>query len=310
MPANVQPTNRVPAVETQLRLFESRRNTLRKDLASLQQRRQHAVEEVVALEDRQKALQTHLGYAGEQNEMLQRLRERNFISRPQLLDRSARLAEVQSEAGNNAAELARAHQKVTDTDQEINRIKNVWLNDLLEALRQAQTELAGNREKLTVATERLRHMRILAPHAGTVKGMRYTNAGAVIPPNGSVVDIVPDNEKLVVEAQISPDDIDVVHPGLDCYVRLTAYKARYFRSVKGKVERVSADAFKDTGAQAGRTYYRARIEIDESELKSLSKISLTPGMQAQVEIVLGSRSALRYLLDPIRESFSRAFREE
>jgi HlyD family type I secretion membrane fusion protein len=314
MPPVDRLVKQVPAVETQLRLFEARRNSLRKDLAILGQRRQQTLEEIEGLAVRQKALKTQLGYANEQSDMMQKLHEKNFISRPQLLDRGTKLAEVEGDAGQNSAELARARQKAVETELEIDRLKNNWLNDVLEALRTAQTEFAGYQEKLAVARERLSHMRLTAPHEGTVKGMRYTNAGAVITPNSPVVDIVPDKERLVIEAQISPDDIDVVRPGLESYVRLTAYKARYHRSVKGKVTRVSADAYKESGAagtaQTGRVYYRARIEIDEGELKKLSGVHLTPGMQAQVEIVLGSRSALRYLFDPIRESFYRAFREE
>lgn len=311
LPANTGPSGKVPAVETQLRLFEARRNSLRRNLSILGERLTETRAEVTGLQRQQSALKTQLDYAAEQNEMLKKLHEKNFISKPQLLDRSAQMAQVQANAGNTDAELAKAKQKVVETELEIDRTKNQWLNDVLEQLRVAQTDLSGIQEKLGVAKERLSHMRITAPHEGTVKGLRLTNAGAVIPPNSPVLDIVPDKEKLVIEASMSPDDIDLVHPGLEAHVQLSAYKARYHRSLDGAVTRVSADTYRDNQNNApARSFYRVRIEIGEEELKQYPDLRLTPGMQAQVTIVTGSRSPLRYLFDPVRQTFSRSFKEK
>lgn len=105
-----------------------------------------------------------------------------------------------------------------------------------------------------------------------------------------------------------PDDIDVVYPGLESRVKLTAYKARSHISLVGRVTVVSGTTFKDEQSQ-GRPYYKARIEIAADQLAKVDRGMLTPGMLAEVSIVSGKRSVLRYLLDPVIDSFGRAFKE-
>ena len=116
------------------------------------------------------------------------------------------------------------------------------------------------------------------------------------------------DERLVVEARVLPDDIDVVWAGRDARVRLTAYKARSHLTLVGKVTQVSGSTFRDEGSQ-GRPYYKARVEIDGDELQKVERGLLIPGMLAQVEIAAGERSAMRYLFDPILDSMRRAFKE-
>jgi HlyD family type I secretion membrane fusion protein len=141
-----------------------------------------------------------------------------------------------------------------------------------------------------------------------VNGLRYMTVGGVIPPGGVVLDITPASDQLVVEAHLSPDDIDVVHLQLPARVRLSAYKARWYFALKGEVTQISSDTFKDD--KTGRSHYKVRVEIPESELQSIDKVALVPGMLAQVEIVTGERSALRYIFDPIINSMQRAFKEK
>lgn len=113
-----------------------------------------------------------------------------------------------------------------------------------------------------------------------------------------------------MEARIAPNDIDVVYPGLETRVRLTAYKARSHISLKGRVLMVSGSTFKDEASVNKVPYYKARIQIEASELEKVDRGILIPGMLAQVSIISGKRSALRYLFDPILESYARAFREQ
>jgi len=120
--------------------------------------------------------------------------------------------------------------------------------------------------------------------------------------------IVPINDKLIVEAHVSPLDIDVVHAGMSAQVRLTAFHQRTMHPVKGTLITISADRFDDP--QKNESYYLARIEIPQSELASLGDLKLTAGMPAEALIVTGSRTMLSYLIRPIRESFGHAFHEE
>ncbi len=122
------------------------------------------------------------------------------------------------------------------------------------------------------------------------------------------MDIVPQGEKLIIEAKVSPQDIDVVHEGLEAQVRLTAYRARKVPTFTGRVINVSPDRFEDE--RTGLGYFKARIEIPKEELEKYKDVKMTPGMSANVQIVTGKRTFLSYLIRPITESFNQAFRED
>lgn len=137
--------------------------------------------------------------------------------------------------------------------------------------------------------------------------MQFTTVGGVIPPGAQVLEIVPLDDRLVIEARVSPNDIDVVSVGLGVNIRVTAFSQRWFAPVKGVVTDVSPDRLTDS---EGRSYFQAMVEIDADSLAEHEGMILSPGMPAQLEIVTGSRTILAYLFSPITTSFERAFREQ
>jgi HlyD family type I secretion membrane fusion protein len=141
-----------------------------------------------------------------------------------------------------------------------------------------------------------------------VVGLHFFTIGGVIDPGAPILDIVPESDRLIVEARVSPLNIDVVHPELPAQVRLTAFKQRRTPTVGGRVLQVSADRVVDD--KTGSAYYKAEIRIDPAELARLKGVSLYPGMPAEVLIQTGERTFADYLLRPILDSFARAFRED
>jgi len=170
------------------------------------------------------------------------------------------------------------------------------------------SQIAEVQEQLLASLDVLERATIDSPFDGIVKGLNYHTIGGVIPPGGVIMEIIPQNNELVIEAKISPQDIDVVHKGLTAKVMLSAYRRRFMPRLKGTVIKVSADRFTDR--RTGVPYYTAIIKINEEELASLNKdILLYPGMPADVFIVTGSRTMLNYLFSPILESFRKSFKE-
>ena len=297
-----------PSIETQLRILEARRNSLNKELEGARMRIRDARSEQTNWQAKAPHLQALSANADEEVRINQDLYERKFISLPRLLELRGRQSATAAAIAENGAEAARARQKITEGEIAISKLRGDWLNSVLDELRKAQDAHAAGRERLLVAQARLTRTQITAPQDGTVNGLRFMTLGGVIPPGGVVLDVTPTSDQLVVEAQLSPDDIDVVQIKLPVRVRLSAYKARWYFALKGQVTQISSDTFKEE--KTGRPYYKVRVEIPESELKSVNKLALVPGMLAQVEIVTGERSALRYLFDPIINSVQRAFKEK
>jgi HlyD family type I secretion membrane fusion protein len=125
-----------------------------------------------------------------------------------------------------------------------------------------------------------------------------------------ILDIVPEDDRLMIEARVSPLDIDPVKPGLPAQVRLTAFKQRTTPTLDEQVVQVSADSPSDEQAKTATTFYKTDIQIDPAELARLDGVSLYPGIPAEVLIRTGERTLADYLIAPVRDSFARAFREE
>lgn len=168
-------------------------------------------------------------------------------------------------------------------------------------------DFAGITEKMRAAADVQRRTDLVAPQAGKIVNLRYFTRGGVVKPGDPVLDIVPQDDALLIEAQVRPLDIESVHPGLRAEIRLVAYNQRTTPVVYGTVSYVSADTL--INERTGQSHYVADVELDPHERERLKDVKLYPGMPTEVLIITGKRTMLEYLLDPIRESFSRAFRE-
>ena len=165
-----------------------------------------------------------------------------------------------------------------------------------------QNELISNRHILERSV-------IKAPVEGFVMDLKHQTLGGVIAPASEIMFIVPQNDIMIAEVKVKPQDIDLLTAGMLAKVQLTAYKSRLMPKLDGKVVNVSADSFKNE--MTGEVYFKARIEIPESELKKLKQdIKLSLGMPVTTFVITGSRTMLQYLITPISESGFKAFREE
>ena len=139
--------------------------------------------------------------------------------------------------------------------------------------------------------------------------IQYHTIGAVVQPAADIMNIVPQDDQIIVEARVRPDDIDTVREGLMAKVQLAAYKSKRVPKLTGTVKSVSPDVL--TEERSGMGYFLARIQLHDDEIAALkTQITLNPGMPAQVFIMTGSRTLLHYLFSPIIDAMYRAFRDE
>jgi HlyD family secretion protein len=151
-----------------------------------------------------------------------------------------------------------------------------------------------------------------APVAGIIVGLHVNTVGGVIRPGEAVMDIVPEGQDLIVEAQIRPEDADDLRPGQTSEVRITAFSGRAMPMLEGSVQRISADRFVDE--RSGQAYFLVNVAVAQSELEQYAgdagiEAQLRPGLPAEVVVPTRKRTALQYLLEPLNQSLWRSFRE-
>ncbi|WP_343553305.1 HlyD family type I secretion periplasmic adaptor subunit [Pantoea sp.] len=228
--------------------------------------------------------------------------------------RENNLAEKLSARGLlSEVEMLRMRRQANDLQSQIVERRNRFQADANSELNKLELELAQTTENLVGRADIRDRTIITAPVNGTVKNIRVTTLGGVIQPGEHILEIVPSEDQLLVEAKIRPSDVAFLHPGLPATVKITAYDYGIYGGLKGKVELISPDTLKDESKTAsGRpddTYYRVMVLTDSSTLNVGAKaLPIIPGMIASVEIRTGEKTILDYLLKPVFKA-REAFRE-
>jgi HlyD family secretion protein len=242
-----------------------------------------------------------------ETKMVAELYDKRYAKRTQLVDLQTRQSELTGRGGEIAARKAKAEQAVAGANLEILSIGLERQNEIAKDLQDSQLMLSEVVERIVQAKDVLRRLVVVAPQEGIVANIRMRTAGSVIAAGEAILDIVPENEPLIVEAKVDPRDIDAVHMGAETRIRLTAFNTRLLPPLLAKVTYVAADQLVDE--KTGVAYFIVRAQILPESLTE-RKIALHAGMAAEVLIVNGSRRAIDYLLAPFKDSFNRAFRED
>ncbi len=295
-------------LDTQRRLFETRRSTLEGQISVYNQRAAQSGEEIAGLKEQANAASEQIRLLEQEIKVVEGLLAAGNATKPRLLSLQRQQAQLQGQRGQALALASRAGQSVQEAKISIINAKNTQLDAVVKELKETQSQLAQLDEQSRASADIVRRVDITAPLAGTVTGLTVHTVGGVVQPGATVMTLVPANDRLIVEARVLPQDVDVVHNGLKAQVRITAFKSRYLKPVEGTVINVSADRFDDQ--RTLESYYTARIEIPAESLQKLGDVKLTPGMGAEVLIVTGSRTMLSYIIQPIRDSFSHSFRDQ
>ena len=228
------------------------------------------------------------------------------------LERGA--AQLKGQKGSIQSDIARAQQSIGGVRIQIAQLEEKRVTEAANGLRQAQDKLAEAAPKLRATAESLAQTTVRAPVDGYVFNLTQFTEGGVAGPGERLMEIVPTGTELVLNAHVKPNDIAEVRMGMPARVTLTAYNPRTTPQLDGRVTLVSADATTDdpslTG-QAREPYYLVQVKIEPGQLARVGKdVHLTPGMQASVSIVTGSRTIMDYLLGPLTDAMRTALREK
>lgn len=297
------------AIEDQRRQFELRVATLANREEIMRARVAQLQQEIAGRSAQIEALERQSDLIGQEIASVDSLVRQGLERMPRLLSLERAEAEIAGEIGENRSAIARAEQAIGETELQIIDLRSNQRQEGAEMLSTVRSQMAEVREELLREEDALDRTVIRAPVAGTVVNLRIFTQGGVIRAGDPILDIVPEDEELIIDARVSPTDIDVVRAGLPAQIHLTAYVQRNLPRLEGEVRTVSADRLTDP--QTGESYFQAIVEVPAEALEALgSDVELTPGMPVDVMIATGDHTVLTYLLAPVDRILARTFREQ
>jgi len=287
--------------DSRLAAIEGQRNVIREKINQLGS-------QIVGAQAQVKAFTDQISSVHAEAKDIAPLVERGLIARPRImqLDRTAFGLEGQIADAN--ANIAKARQAIAEQQQQIAQLDNDRMADVTKDLRDTQAKLLEVIPKALNAKAVLGRMEIRAPYSGRVVALTVFSVGGVIQRGEKILDIVPDQDSLTIEAQIAVEDISDIRPNMRAEVHLTAYKQRIVPIIHGDVVQISADRLTDP--KTNNPYYTAFVRVDEGELAAMPNIKLYPGMPATVMIPTIQRTAFDYIVGPLIMSFNHAFRQK
>lgn len=286
--------------ESRLAAVEGQRNVIREKIAQLESQIKGAEAQIKSYRAQYDSVQREM-------QSIAPLVEKGLIARPRFLQLERSGVALEGQAAETVANVAKARQAIAEQMQQITQLDNDRMTDISKDLRDTQAKLLEVIPRRTNAQAVLGRVEIRAPYTGRVVGLNVFSVGGVISRGDKILDVVPEEDSLIIEAQIAVEDISEVRPKMRADVHLTAYKQRITPVVAGEVLQVSADRLTDN--RTGNPYYTALIKVDEKELASIPNAKLYPGMPATVMIPTIERTAFDYVVGPLAMSFSRAFRQ-
>jgi len=243
---------------------------------------------------------------------IQALAAKGYASKNRVLALQRTVAALEGDAGGEQAEMARLHSSTLETRLQLIQLRGDKAAQRAQDLRAAQTELQSLLPQWHAAAEALARTQLRAPVAGTVMGLSVRGAGAVAGPGQRLMDIVPRDRSLVVDAQIGVGDVNDLAPGMGVDIRVTGLHGRNNPILHGTLSRLSADSFSDE--KTGRAFYTASFRVPASELRKLESAaslrgSIRPGTPVVVQVPLHQRTALQYWFEPLTEALTGALHE-
>ena len=305
---NLSDARVVEAQQSENQIFNARKNAHEGEVSVLNQRISQLNSRIQGLQGQKTSKQELKASYTEEAKDLRELLAEGFADKQRLRDLERSLSASTGEIASLSSEIASSEMQIGETRLQILQIQKQFQEEVANKLSEVQAQLYDINQRLTATVDKVNRIQIKAPSAGRVMGLSIHNVGGVITPGRPILDIVPQGEELIIDARVSPMDIDRVHVGLVAEVRFSAFKQALTPKMMGKLTILSAD--KLTDERTGAPYYSAKIELTPDSYVKLGNMELLPGMPADVLINTGERTVFEYLMQPITNAFARAFIED
>jgi HlyD family type I secretion membrane fusion protein len=294
-------------LHVQSELFEARRRALAGELAVYQENIAGLVEHISGLEGLEQNKAKQINLFNQELDSLQKLLEKGHVARTQIFEVQRAIASLTGERSANLSEIAATRKNIAELKLKMLYRKQDFLREVETELESIKQEAIARHQRMLAAQYDMEHSVITAPVDGVVMGMAIHTVGGVVRPGDDIMFVIPEGERMVLQAQIRPQDIDKVKVGLKADVRLTAFNQSTTPVVEGEVVMVSADSTEDR--RTGMRYYSGRVVLTEQSMVKLGGLAILPGMPADIIIKTGERTFMNYLLKPFTDRMARAFKE-
>ncbi len=295
------------AAEAERLVFEARQRKLSQDIEVIVQQVGQRRAELGELQAQERRLAQAVDLLAKETTITRRLFQQRVVPEIEMLRLDRQAAEMLGQLDVVKASLAKAEVAILEAEARRDSVTSTFRATSEEELAKAQADLAVVEETIRAAQDRVRWTDLRAPVHGIVNKISVTTIGAVVQPGQAIMDIVPLEDNLLVEANIRPADIAFIRPGQDAVVKISAYDPTVYGSLHGKVERISANTISN---EQKEVFYRVVVRTERSHLGAdAAQLPIIPGMVGSVEILTGRKSVLDYMLRPIRKVFDEALRE-
>ncbi len=281
-----------------------RKSELEVLVAQSEQRHQEVKEQL----SRRKQLASSRELISQQMGMASALLAKHSYSRQQYLELRGRSVQVEGELDTLEASIPRARAAASEAEHRIELRKAELDAALVEEINKRRLELASLRESLSAGSDRVTRTELRSPVRGTVKKIYINTLGGVVKPGEPIMEIVPLDDTLLVEARIRPADVAFLHPGQKAMVKVSAYDFSIYGGLDGVLEQISADTIED---KRGEFYYQVKVRTPKTSIVYRGEeLPIMPGMMTTVDIMTGKKTVLNYLLKPLLKAKQNALREK
>ena len=291
-------------LDEERRLYESRLSELRTLLAINEQQRQQRQQELSEVQARRASADRQLELAQQELSKTRPLLATGAVSEVDILRLERDVTKSRGDVEQAGAQIARVRAAIGEAERKVQETEITFRNEARRDLAETLGKLNALNEGAVALADRVEKAQVKSPVRGRVQRLLANTVGGVVQPGKDIVEIVPLDDRLVVEARVQPKDIAFIHPGQDATVKFTAYDFSVYGGLQAKVENISPDTVVD---ERGNAYYQVRVRTTEAGFSD--KLPVIPGMTAEVDVLTGKKTVMSYLLKPVLKAKAYALRE-
>lgn len=302
--------NEAPSIaRSEQALYDSQMSSFKSDVGVLNDQLIQKQQEIAGLQGKVQTLARSLDLAKQERDITAPLVASGAASKLDLVKLERELSDLQGQLDDAKVAIPQAEAARDEAQKRMQAKTETFHSDAQAELNKHTAELAALSQQIYAQHDRVTRTEVRSPVRGTIKDVKVTTIGEVIKPGEDLVEIVPLEDTLLVEAKVRPADVAFLHPGQPATVKITAYDYSIYGGLKAKVEDISADTIKDDGPNGG-TFFRVTLRTEKNSLGTVDKpLPIIPGMTASAEILTGQKSVLDYLLKPLLKAKDEALRE-